>query len=559
MPKNPTLKKVLLIGSGPIQIGQAAEFDYAGSQACKAVREEGIEVVLVNSNPATIQTDVETADRVYVEPLKADIIAEIIKKEKPDGILSGMGGQTGLNLTAELYEMGALEGVQILGTPLDAIYNGEDRDLFKKLMLDIGEPVPKSFILTDISELEDAYNEVGLPAIIRPAYTLGGAGGGVANTKDELRKIVEHGLTKSRVHQVLIEESVKGWNEIEFEVMRDASDTCIIICSMENVDPMGVHTGESVVVAPIQTLTADEFGVMRRAAIKIIRALNVQGGCNIQMAFKDGDYRIIEVNPRVSRSSALASKATGYPIARVAAKIAIGLRLDEIDNSVTGCTPACFEPAVDYVVVKVARWPFDKFKTADRTLTTAMKSTGEVMAIGRTVEEGFKKALRSLDTDITPHTDINEIKMILSRPTDERFPTLFDAFRIGMSIDDVYALTQIEPFFLEKIRNIVNMENDLRTHPTDELVISAKKFGFSTSEIHELTGWNIYRVESLVGLPTYKMVDTCSAEFPAKTPYYYSTWEDECELTVSDKKKVLILGSGAIRIGQGIEFDYCTV
>ena len=506
MPKNPTLKKVLLIGSGPIQIGQAAEFDYAGSQACKAVREEGIEVVLVNSNPATIQTDVETADRVYVEPLKADIIAEIIKKEKPDGILSGMGGQTGLNLTAELYEMGALEGVQILGTPLDAIYNGEDRDLFKKLMLDIGEPVPKSFILTDISELEDAYNEVGLPAIIRPAYTLGGAGGGVANTKDELRKIVEHGLTKSRVHQVLIEESVKGWNEIEFEVMRDASDTCIIICSMENVDPMGVHTGESVVVAPIQTLTADEFGVMRRAAIKIIRALNVQGGCNIQMAFKDGDYRIIEVNPRVSRSSALASKATGYPIARVAAKIAIGLRLDEIDNSVTGCTPACFEPAVDYVVVKVARWPFDKFKTADRTLTTAMKSTGEVMAIGRTVEEGFKKALRSLDTDITPHTDINEIKMILSRPTDERFPTLFDAFRIGMSIDDVYALTQIEPFFLEKIRNIVNMENDLRTHPTDELVISAKKFGFSTSEIHELTGWNIYRVESLVGLPPREII-----------------------------------------------------
>ncbi|HJJ40879.1 MAG TPA: carbamoyl-phosphate synthase large subunit, partial [Methanocorpusculum sp.] len=559
MPKNPTLKKVLLIGSGPIQIGQAAEFDYAGSQACKAVREEGIEVVLVNSNPATIQTDVETADRVYVEPLKAEIIAEIIKKEKPDGILSGMGGQTGLNLTAELYEMGALEGVQILGTPLDAIYHGEDRDLFKKLMLEIGEPVPKSFILTDIAQLEEAYNEVGLPAIIRPAYTLGGAGGGVANTKDELKKIVEHGLTKSRVHQVLIEESVKGWNEIEFEVMRDASDTCIIICSMENVDPMGVHTGESVVVAPIQTLTADEFGVMRRAAIKIIRALNVQGGCNIQMAFKDGDYRIIEVNPRVSRSSALASKATGYPIARVAAKIAIGLRLDEIDNSVTGCTPACFEPAVDCVVVKVARWPFDKFKTPDRTLTTAMKSTGEVMAIGRTVEEGFKKALRSLDTDITPHTDISEIKMILSRPTDERFPTLFDAFRIGMTVDDVYALTQIEPFFLEKIKNIVQMENDLRSHPTDELVLSAKKFGFSNSEIHELTGWNIYRVESLVGLPTYKMVDTCSAEFPAKTPYYYSTWEDECELTVSDKKKVLILGSGAIRIGQGIEFDYCTV
>ena len=559
MPKNPTLKKVLLIGSGPIQIGQAAEFDYAGSQACKAVREEGIEVVLVNSNPATIQTDPETADKVYVEPLKAEIIAEIIKKEKPDGILSGMGGQTALNLTAELYEMGALEGVQILGTPLDAIYHGEDRELFKELMQTIGEPVPRSFILTDMNQLEDAFQEVGLPAIIRPAYTLGGSGGGVATTKEELIRIVEHGLAKSRVHQVLIEESVKGWNEIEFEVMRDASDTCIIICGMENVDPMGVHTGESVVVAPILSLTSDEFGIMRRAAIKIIRALNIQGGCNVQFAFRNGDYRIIEVNPRVSRSSALASKATGYPIARVAAKVAIGFRLDEIDNAVTGCTPACFEPAVDYVVVKVARWPFDKFKTADRTLTTAMKSTGEVMAIGRTVEEGFKKALRSLDTDINRHTDVSEIKMILSRPTDERFPTLFDAFRIGMSLEEIYELTQIEPFFLEKIRNIVDIETELKQHPTDELVKLSKKFGFSNSELRELTGWNIYRIESLVGLPTYKMVDTCAAEFPAKTPYYYSTWETQCELTQSEKKKILILGSGAIRIGQGIEFDYCTV
>ncbi|HJJ92641.1 MAG TPA: carbamoyl-phosphate synthase large subunit, partial [Methanocorpusculum sp.] len=394
MPKNPTLKKVLLIGSGPIQIGQAAEFDYAGTQACKAIREEGIEVVLVNSNPATIQTDPETANKVYVEPLKAEIIAEIIKKEKPDGILSGMSGQTGLNLTAELYEMGALDGIQILGTPLEAIYHGEDRELFKNLMLEIEEPVPKSFILTKIEQLEEAYETVGLPAIIRPAYTLGGNGGGVATTKDELKKIVEHGLTTSRVHQVLIEESVKGWNEIEFEVMRDAADTCIIICGMENVDPMGIHTGESVVVAPILTLTADQFSILRRAAIKIIRALNVQGGCNIQFAFNNGEYRVIEVNPRVSRSSALASKATGYPIARVAAKVAIGLRLDEIMNTVTGTTSACFEPAVDYIVVKVSRWPFDKFKTADRTLTTAMKSTGEVMAIGRTVEEGFKKALR---------------------------------------------------------------------------------------------------------------------------------------------------------------------
>ena len=550
MPKNPTLKKVLLIGSGPIQIGQAAEFDYAGSQACKAVREEGIEVVLVNSNPATIQTDPETADKVYVEPLKAEIIAEIIKKEKPDGILSGMGGQTGLNLTAELYEMGALEGVQILGTPLEAIYHGEDREMFKNLMLEIGEPVPRSFILTKMEQLEEAYETVGLPAIIRPAYTLGGSGGGVAETKEELKKIVEHGLAKSRVHQVLIEESVKGWNEIEFEVMRDAADTCIIICGMENVDPMGVHTGESVVVAPILTLTADQFGIMRRAAIKIIRALNVQGGCNIQFAFRNGDYRVIEVNPRVSRSSALASKATGYPIARVAAKIAIGMHLDEITNTVTGTTPACFEPAVDYVVVKVARWPFDKFKTADRTLTTAMKSTGEVMAIGRTVEEGFKKALRSLDTDIIHHTDLNEIKMILSRPTDERFPTLFDAFRLGMTVEDVYKLTQIEPFFLEKIQHVVDIELELREHPTEELVKTAKKFGFSNAEIRELTGWNIYKIEQL---------DTCAAEFPAKTPYYYSTWEQECELKDTPNKKVLILGSGAIRIGQGIEFDYCTV
>lgn len=559
MPKNKTLRKVLLIGSGPIQIGQAAEFDYAGTQACKAVREEGIEVVLVNSNPATIQTDVETADKVYVEPLKAEIIAEIIKKEKPDGILSGMGGQTGLNLTAALYEMGALEGIQILGTPLDAIYNGEDRELFKELMLKINEPVPKSYILTDISQLEEAYKEVGLPAIIRPAYTLGGAGGGVAETKDELIRIVEHGLTKSRVHQVLIEESVKGWNEIEFEVMRDAADTCIIICGMENVDPMGVHTGESVVVAPIQTLSAEEFGIMRRAAVKIIRALNVQGGCNIQFAFRNGDYRVIEVNPRVSRSSALASKATGYPIARVAAKVAIGFRLDEIDNAVTGCTPACFEPAVDYVVVKVARWPFDKFKTADRTLTTSMKSTGEVMAIGRCVEEGFKKALRSLDTDIVFHTDINEIRMILSRPTDERFPTLFDAYRIGMTTDEIHALTQIEPFFLEKIKGIVEVENALRSDSSDEILERAKLYGFSNTEIASLTGTPAEEIDRRCGLPVYKMVDTCAGEFPAKTPYFYSTHDTECELTPGDKKKMLILGSGAIRIGQGIEFDYCTV
>ncbi|MCQ1537582.1 carbamoyl-phosphate synthase large subunit [Methanocalculus taiwanensis] len=559
MPKLPHIHKVLLIGSGPIQIGQAAEFDFSGTQACRALREEGLSVVLVNSNPATIQTDPETADVVYVEPLKADIIAKIIQKEKPDGILSGLGGQTGLNLTAELAEIGALEGVEILGTPLDAIYMGEDREKFRDLMNRINEPVPKSMILTDLSQIDEALNVVGLPAIIRPAYTLGGSGGGVATNEEELRRIVEMGLSRSRIRQVLVEESVKGWNEIEFEVMRDAADTCIIICGMENVDPMGVHTGESVVVAPILTLRDDEYQMLRTASIKIIRALGVQGGCNVQFAFKDGDYRVIEVNPRVSRSSALASKATGYPIARVTAKIAIGMRLDEIINTVTGCTPASFEPSIDYVVVKVPRWPFDKFKTADRSLTTAMKSTGEVMAIGRTLEESFKKALRSIDTDIISHTNPDEIRMILQRPTDERFAALFDAFRIGLSIDEIHALTAIEPFFLEKIRHIVQIEQSLTPVSTDKELQQAKIYGFSNTELSGFTGKTIPEIEAICGDPTYKMVDTCAAEFPASTPYYYSTWETGCELTRNDTKKILILGSGPIRIGQGIEFDYCTV
>ncbi len=559
MPKLSHIKKVLLIGSGPIQIGQAAEFDFSGTQACRALREEGISVVLVNSNPATIMTDPETADVVYVEPLKADIIAKIIEKEKPDGILSGLGGQTGLNLTAELAELGALEGIEILGTPLNAIYMGEDREKFRDLMNRINEPVPKSMILTRLDQVDEALKTVGLPAIIRPAYTLGGSGGGVATTEEELRRIVEMGLSKSRIRQVLVEESVKGWNEIEFEVMRDAADTCIIICGMENVDPMGVHTGESVVVAPILTLRDDQYQMLRTASIKIIRALGVQGGCNVQYAFKDGDYRVIEVNPRVSRSSALASKATGYPIARVTAKIAIGMRLDEITNSVTGCTPASFEPAIDYVVVKVPRWPFDKFKTADRSLTTAMKSTGEVMAIGRTLEEGFKKALRSIDTDVITHTNPDEIRMILQRPTDERFSTLFDAFRIGFSLEEIHTLTQIEPFFLEKIRHIVQIEQSLSPESTDKELQDAKKFGFSNTELAERTRKTIAALEAITGNPTYKMVDTCAAEFPAQTPYYYSTWETGCELTKNDAQKILILGSGPIRIGQGIEFDYCTV
>ncbi|MCU0632804.1 MAG: carbamoyl-phosphate synthase large subunit [Methanolinea sp.] len=559
MPKKAHIKKVLLIGSGPIQIGQAAEFDFSGSQACRALREEGVRVVLVNSNPATIQTDPETADEIYIEPIRAEIIEKIIEKERPDGILSGMGGQTGLNMTAELAERGALKGVEILGTPLEAIYQGEDREKFRSLMEQIEEPVPRSMILNRMDQVEEALRTVGLPAIIRPAYTLGGSGGGIAHTREELIRIIEIGLTRSRIHQVLVEESVVGWKEIEFEVMRDAGDTCIIVCGMENVDPMGIHTGESVVVAPILTLRDDEFQTLRTAAIKIIRALDVQGGCNIQFAYQDGEYRVIEVNPRVSRSSALASKATGYPIARVAAKIAIGLRLDEITNSVTGCTPASFEPAIDYIVVKVPRWPFDKFKNADRTLTTAMKSTGEVMAIGRTVEEAFKKSLRSIDTDMDTHTNPNEIRMILSRPTDERFATLFDAFRSGFTLSEIADLTRISPFFLEKIQHLVEMEKRIRDTPSREVILQAKQFGFTNAEIARDSGYTADQVREIAGDPTYKIVDTCAAEFPASTPYFYSTWDTECEIPRTERGKILILGSGPIRIGQGIEFDYCTV
>lgn len=559
MPRKSHIRKVLLIGSGPIQIGQAAEFDFSGSQACRALREEGVKVILVNSNPATIQTDPEMADEIYIEPIRAGIIEKIIEKEKPDGILSGMGGQTGLNMTAELAERGALKGVEILGTPLEAIYQGEDREKFRSLMGRIGEPVPRSMILNRIDQVGEALSVVGLPAIIRPAYTLGGSGSGIAHTREELSRFVEIGLARSRIHQVLVEESVLGWKEIEFEVMRDAADTCIIVCGMENVDAMGIHTGESVVVAPILTLRDDEFQMLRTAAIKIIRALDVQGGCNIQFAYKDGDYRVIEVNPRVSRSSALASKATGYPIARVASKIAIGLRLDEITNSVTGCTPASFEPSIDYVVVKVPRWPFDKFKNADRTLTTSMKSTGEVMAIGRCIEEAFKKALRSLDTDVYLHESRSEIEMILSQPTDERFATLFDAFRAGFTVEEVARLTYITPFFLEKIRNIVDLEKVLSNTPSRNDILLAKRYGFSNSELVKLTGMTWEEMEAITVDPAYKMVDTCAAEFPARTPYFYSTRDQDSEIPPDDQQKILILGSGPIRIGQGIEFDYCTV
>jgi carbamoyl-phosphate synthase large subunit len=559
MPRRKDIKKVLLIGSGPIQIGQAAEFDFSGSQACRSLREEGVEVVLVNSNPATIMTDPEMAEKIYIEPLRADIIAKIIEKEKPDGILSGMGGQTGLNLTVELAELGALKDVEILGTPLEAIYKGEDRQKFRDLMKEIGEPVPKSMTINSLSQIDEAIKEIGLPAVVRPAYTLGGAGGGIGKTREELTRIIEQGLSRSRIHQVLIEESVMGWKEIEFEVMRDAADTCIIVCGMENIDPMGIHTGESVVVAPILTLRDDEYQMMRSASIHIIRSLGVQGGCNVQYAFRDGEYRVIEVNPRVSRSSALASKATGYPIARVAAKIAIGFRLDEITNTVTGCTFASFEPTIDYIVVKVPRWPFDKFKGADRTLSTSMKSTGEVMAIGRTLEEAIMKAKRSLDTDVRKHTSPSEIRMILSRPTDERFHCLFDAFRQGFTLDEIQQLTAITPFFLEKFKNIVDMEKRLTRSSTPADILAAKGYGFSNTEIIKITGKCLDDIEKITGLPSYKMVDTCAAEFPAVTPYFYSTREPGCEIVPTQNQKVLILGSGPIRIGQGIEFDYCTV
>ncbi len=568
MPKRPDIKKVLIIGSGPIQIGQAAEFDFSGTQACKALREEGVSVVLVNSNPATIMTDPETADTIYIEPLRAEIVAEIIAKERPDGVLAGMGGQTGLNITSELAEKGVLDryDVKVLGTPLEAIYDTEDRDRFKHAMERIGEKVPRSRAVLSIEEAIDIARELGLPVIVRPAYTLGGYGSGIARTEDELRDIVEKGLKRSRIHQVLIEESVLGWKEIEYEVMRDAKDTCITVCSMENVDPMGIHTGESIVVAPVQTLTDTEHQMLRSAAIKIIRALGIEGGCNVQFALRDDEYRVIEVNPRVSRSSALASKATGYPIARVAAKIAIGLELDEIPNDVTKETPASFEPTIDYTVLKIPRWPFDKFVTADRTLTTAMKSTGEVMAIGRTLEESLQKAVRSLDIDMQlgdGQWNEEEIRALLQKPTDERLFVIYYALRHGFSVEEIARLSKIDPLFITKLKNIIDMEDVLKKDLSTETLRIAKRMGFTDARIAELTGRkreeiNDLRRKSKIKT-TYKLVDTCAAEFEAKTPYYYSAYETQCEVVPSDKKKVLIIGAGPIRIGQGIEFDYCTV
>ena len=571
MPRDKEIKKVLIIGSGPIQIGQAAEFDYSGSQACKSLMDEGIETVLVNSNPATIQTDVDMADTVYVEPLTPEIVAKIIEKEKPDAILPTMGGQTGLNVATGLEKIGALDDIKVIGSTVQTIRNVEDRNLFGNFMMELNEPIPHCRAVTTINAAIDAVTEIGYPVIVRPAFTLGGTGGGVAHNQEELVEIATRGLDMSFINQVLIDESVIGWKEFEYEVMRDKNDTCIIVCNMENLDPMGIHTGESVVVAPSQTLSDVDNQKLRNASIKIIRALQIQGGCNIQFAYnaETGEYKVIEVNPRVSRSSALASKATGYPIAKISAKIAVGMTLDEIQNDITKETPASFEPSLDYVVAKIPRWPFDKFKAIKREIGVQMQSTGEVMAIGRTIEESLHKAIRSLDIGKFGFEDLPYTDELLKNPTDERLFHLYTALKAGRDIDEIYDITKVDRFFLYKILNIIDHENYLRNLSPEEVIepdtlLNAKKMGFSDAilsgitSIPEKTIRDFRRANGIV--PTYKMVDTCAAEFEAKTPYYYSTYEGEDEVLVSEnKKKVVIIGAGPIRIGQGIEFDYCCV
>ncbi len=564
--------KLMVIGSGPIVIGQAAEFDFSGSQACRSLREEGYEVILVNSNPATIQTDLEMADKVYIEPLNAETIVKILEKERVDGILAGMGGQTALNLCSELADRGDLDrlGVKLLGTQPHAIAMSEDRELFKEAMVRIDEPICKSLTVTSLQEAREAVKWIGsYPVLVRPAYTLGGTGGGIAHNDEDLSQIVGRGLAYSRIHQVLIEESVLGWKEYEYEVMRDGNDNCIVLCSMENFDAMGIHTGESIVCAPAQTLSDEDHQRLRSSSIKVIRALNIEGGCNVQFAFntENGDYRLIEVNPRVSRSSALASKATGYPIARVAAKVAVGMTLDEILNSITGNTYAAFEPTLDYVVVKIPRWPFDKFRTVDRTLGTQMKSTGETMAIGRSLEEAVMKGVRSLEIDRLDleGEDWSEerIEEELTVATDLRLFFIAEALRRGWSAERVADLTKWDPFFVRKIGNIVRMEGRIAAGMDERLMRDAKRMGFPDHSIARLRGMDEMDVRGLrkgMGvLPTYKMVDTCAAEFEAATPYFYSTYGNDCEVVKSGRRTVVIVGGGPIRIGQGIEFDYCCV
>ena len=578
MPRRQDIKRVLVIGSGPIVIGQAAEFDYAGTQACQALKEEGIETVLINSNPATIMTDPEIADKVYIEPLKAEIIKKIILKERPDSILPTLGGQTGLNLAVELAESGFLEqeGVELLGTKVDAIQMAEDRQSFKDTMESIGEPCIPSKVVNTLQDALDFTEEIGYPVVVRPAYTLGGTGGGIAYNEEQLREIGSNGLRLSRVHQVLIEKCIAGWKEIEFEVMGDSKGNVITICSMENIDPVGVHTGDSIVVAPTQTLGEKEYQMLRSAALNIITALKIEGGCNCQFALHPNsfEYAVIEVNPRLSRSSALASKATGYPIARVATKIAIGYGLDEIKNAVTGKTYACFEPALDYCVVKIPKWPFDKFVKAKRTLGTQMKATGEVMAISNSFEGALVKALRSLELGIktleTPHFKEMEdavLRKALHDIDDNRLLVIAEAIRRGITLEDINEITEIDMWFLNKFRNIVRMEEHLKTLGLDtldkETLLKCKKMAFLDEVIGKYvkaSKKNIKELRIKWGIrPSYKMVDTCAAEFEAETPYYYSTYDEYSESVPTNKKKVIVLGSGPIRIGQGIEFDYCSV
>ena len=578
MPKNPNIKKVLVLGSGPIVIGQAAEFDYAGTQACRALKEEGIEVVLVNSNPATIMTDKDIADHVYIEPLNIPSVTQVIEKEKPDSILPTLGGQTGLNLAMALYEDGTLEkyGVKLLGTSPDSIRKAEDRQGFKDCMESIGQPCVTSKVVNTVEDAVSFTNEIGYPVIVRPAYTLGGTGGGIAYDEVSLREICDRGLNLSRVHEVLIERCIAGWKEIEFEVMRDGAGNVITVCSMENIDPVGVHTGDSIVVAPTQTLANKEYQMLRTAALDIITALEIEGGCNVQFALNPDsyEYAVIEVNPRVSRSSALASKATGYPIAKVAAKIALGYHLDEIPNAVTGKTTACFEPTLDYCVLKIPRLPFDKFTTASRTLGTQMKATGEVMAIANSFEGALMKAIRSLELNVRAlkldkleglYTD--EIEDLLVQVTDERLFVVAEALRRGFSPQKINHITKMDIWFLEGFQRIIDMENELercKGVPSADTLKRAKEMCFADSYIGTLCGMKQAEVKALrekYGIvPSFKMVDTCAAEFDAETPYYYSSYDGENEaVETSDRKKVLVLGSGPIRIGQGIEFDYCSV
>ncbi|OQO82595.1 carbamoyl-phosphate synthase large subunit [Enterococcus durans] len=575
MPKRTDIKKIMVIGSGPIIIGQAAEFDYAGTQACLALKEEGYEVVLVNSNPATIMTDKEIADQVYIEPITLEFVSRILRKERPDALLPTLGGQTGLNMAMELAESGILDelDIELLGTKLSAIDQAEDRDLFKQLMEELNQPIPESEIVTTVEEAVDFANKIGYPIIVRPAFTLGGTGGGMCENEEELRVIAENGLSLSPVTQCLIERSIAGFKEIEYEVMRDSADNAIVVCNMENFDPVGIHTGDSIVFAPSQTLSDHEYQMLRDASLSIIRALKIEGGCNVQLALDPNsfNYYVIEVNPRVSRSSALASKATSYPIAKLAAKIALGLTLDEMKNPVTGTTYAEFEPALDYVVAKIPRWPFDKFENGERVLGTQMKATGEVMAIGRNIEESLLKAVRSLEIG-TYHIELPELKDVeddllikkMVRAQDDRLFYVAEAIRRGFPIEEIAELTKIDLFFLDKLLHIVELENQLAAQPNDhELLTFVKQNGFTDQKIADLwktTAKEIrqMRTEQNI-LPVYKMVDTCAAEFESQTPYFYSTYEYENESIRSEKESVLVLGSGPIRIGQGVEFDYATV